>query len=248
MLLLFDIDLTLIETSGAGAAALIAAGKRVFALPSFHDEGVQYAGRLDSVIIADMLRANGLEASAHNIGLLSEEYQDEISRRLATPEAKQRCRALPGVRTLLNAISLQQIDTLGLLTGNYERSGRAKLAACGLDAESFVVRVWAGCAPVQPAKREDLPGVGLSRAQALLGKPLIGRDAVIIGDTVHDVRAARAHDCWCMGVLTGGATGQELLDAGADAVVANLADTSRVLRTFEQWRNARTTQAYIAAT
>lgn len=239
MLLLFDIDLTLIETAGAGADCLVTAGRHVFANPTFHDRGVAYAGRLDSLIIADMLHANHIEPTQANIRLLGDAYVAAMEAKLQTHDARRKCRVLPGVHTLLAALAQEQWPTLGLLTGNYERSGRAKLLACGLDADAFAVRVWAGCAPRQPARREDLPEVGLARASLLLGRTITGRESVIIGDTVHDVRAARAHDCWCLGVLTGSATGPELLEAGADGVVANLADTQRVMKTLTQWRTSQ---------
>jgi phosphoglycolate phosphatase-like HAD superfamily hydrolase len=233
MLLLFDIDLTLIETAGAGSSSLIAAGKRVFGKPDFHDSGVQYAGRLDSLIIPDMLIANGIEPSVANIGMLGEAYVVEIERALEKPAVRAACKVLPGVRPLLHALQQESGFVLGLLTGNYERSGRAKLLACGLDADDFSVRVWAGCAPRHPARREDLPGVALARAGLARGS-----ESVIIGDTIHDARAAREHGCWCLGVLTGSAKADELRANGAHAVFANLGDTPRVLRTLRRWKEA----------
>ena len=54
MLILFDIDLTLISTFGSGMLALEQAGKDLFG-PSFTIKGVEFAGRLDPLIIDDLL-------------------------------------------------------------------------------------------------------------------------------------------------------------------------------------------------
>ena len=59
MIVFFDIDATLIKTQGVGLRALVQAGQELFG-PSFTDQGVEVAGRLDPLIIADMLRQCGL--------------------------------------------------------------------------------------------------------------------------------------------------------------------------------------------
>lgn len=50
------------------------------------------------------------------------------------------------------------------------------------------------------------------------------QDAVMIGDTVYDVRAADAAGVACIGVMCGGISEQELRDAGAAAVYGNPAE------------------------
>ena len=53
----------------------------------------------------------------------------------------------------------------------------------------------------------------------------VGPDrAVMVGDTVYDVRAAAAAGVPCVGVMCGGIGEQELLDAGAVAVYGNPAE------------------------
>ena len=48
--------------------------------------------------------------------------------------------------------------------------------------------------------------------------------AVMVGDTVYDVRAAAAAGVPCIGVLAGGIGERELVDAGAAAVYGNVAE------------------------
>jgi phosphoglycolate phosphatase-like HAD superfamily hydrolase len=51
----------------------------------------------------------------------------------------------------------------------------------------------------------------------------------VVGDTPHDVRAALAHGARAVGVATGAHPAEELLAAGAHAVLPDLADTERAL-------------------
>jgi phosphoglycolate phosphatase-like HAD superfamily hydrolase len=48
--------------------------------------------------------------------------------------------------------------------------------------------------------------------------------AVMVGDTVYDVRAASAAGVACIGVLVGGIGELELREAGAAAVYGNVAE------------------------
>ena len=52
---------------------------------------------------------------------------------------------------------------------------------------------------------------------------------MLVGDTALDVAAALATGARVVGVATGGTTADELVAAGADAVLPDLADTAAVL-------------------
>ena len=53
--------------------------------------------------------------------------------------------------------------------------------------------------------------------------------AVMVGDTVYDVRAARAAGVTVVGLVCGGISEQELREAGADAVYGNVAELLEAL-------------------
>jgi HAD superfamily hydrolase (TIGR01509 family) len=81
-----------------------------------------------------------------------------------------------------------------------------------LDARSLVDG-WTDASDVEQTKPEpDLVLAALERSGA---KP---KDAVMIGDSVWDCRAAKRARVRSVGVLTGGFSEAELLDAGASAV------------------------------
>ena len=62
VLLLFDIDGTLIKTGGAGMRAMVSAAQLIFG-KQFRFDGIQVAGHLDPLIFAEAAKKNGLDGS-----------------------------------------------------------------------------------------------------------------------------------------------------------------------------------------
>ncbi len=220
MLVLFDLDLTLVSTGGAGRGAMEAAGRALFG-PGFARRGVEFAGRLDPVILADLLAANGLEPTPARADAFRRAYRDELE--AALRERADRCRVLPGVPELLDAVE-REGWTLGLLTGNFEETGRLKLRACGLDADRFPVRVWGDASREEPHERHKLVAAALERWRRGPAEA-----AVVIGDTPHDVAGALHHGARPIGVCTGGHDRFALESAGAALVVDDLSDTEALI-------------------
>ena len=221
-LILFDIDATLISTSGVGIRAMEAAGRELFG-PAFASAGVEYAGRLDPLIVRDLLIANGHEPSAANMLTLRNGYRKHLTLKL--PHAEN-ARALPGVPALLDA--LEHRSALGLLTGNYQDTGSLKLRACGIDPDRFPISAWGDESPHTPPDRAHLPPVALDRYRARFGRTADPARCAIIGDTPHDIRCAKANGLRALAVATGMFSVEALTAAGADRVVPDLALTASV--------------------
>jgi hypothetical protein len=108
-LILFDIDATLISTSGVGIRAMEESGRALFG-ESFSSGRVEYAGRLDPLIVRDLLIANGIDPTPANMLLLRDGYRGQLARKLPeTPSA----RSLPGVPALLDALEHGERAALG---------------------------------------------------------------------------------------------------------------------------------------
>lgn len=226
MLVLFDIDATLVSTCGAGIRAMEDAARDLFG-PAAAADGIEYAGRLDPLIIADFCRAAGRLPTREMLAQFRERYRLALARRLRDPGVEPR--PLPGVLDLLRRLRFESSARLGLLTGNFEETGSLKLAACGIDPARFDLAVWGDHSPRDPPDRADLPPVAMRRFSALAGCAVEARHVTIIGDTPHDVRCARAHGCRSLGVATGRFSVAALLDAGADAAVPDLSDTAAIV-------------------
>ncbi|MCW6508910.1 HAD family hydrolase [Lichenifustis flavocetrariae] len=104
---------------------------------------------------------------------------------------------------------------LGLATNDSEASGRAQVAALGLDAH---MEFLAGYDSGHGAKPD--PGMVLAFA-AYLGVP--PESIAMVGDSRHDMTAARAAGAVAVAVLTGPATREDLLSE-ADHVLDGIED------------------------
>jgi phosphoglycolate phosphatase len=231
MLIFFDVDATLITTHRAGVAAMEVAGRELFG-DAFTVEKTEFAGRLDPLILVDLLRDNGVEVSAANLRAMRDGYRRHLPGMLR----ERLCRPCPGVPALLDALKENRLEeptyagpVLGLLTGNYADTGQIKLRACGIDPGRFEVHVWGDESPHDPPCRDHLPEIGLSRYRERYGRAIEPTLVTIIGDTPHDIACAKAHGCRSLGVATGVHSVKQLAAAGADRAVQDLSETGAVL-------------------
>jgi phosphoglycolate phosphatase len=216
MLILFDIDGTLLLTERAGVASMLVAGRELFG-EHFSFDGIAVAGRLDSLIWRDLCARNGVDDTQANHDRFRARYGQALAVRLTDDPT---ARALPGVTTLLNDLRRRDALVLGLLTGNYPETGRLKIASAGIDPDQFLVAAWG----IDGAARRELPPVAMRRHRELLGRDVAPAHVTIIGDTPHDVDCAKHNGCRVVAVATGSFTTEQLADAGADLVVTNLED------------------------
>lgn len=229
MLLLFDIDGTLLLSRGAGAEAVLAACHELFGR-EFEVERRSFAGHLDPLIWRDLCARNGVDDPER----FHDDFRRTYTRLLGELFERDvgRAYALAGVRELLDALRERERAgdplTLGLLTGNYPETGRMKVRAAGLDPAWFPVTVFGDDGP----DRRSLVPVARERHAAHSGRHLDGDRVIVIGDTPRDVDCARAHGCRSLAVATGSHTLDELERAGADLTLGDLTDTAAVIDWF----------------
>lgn len=226
MLILFDIDATLLTTTRAGVRAMGLAGRELCG-DSFDEHRIEYSGRLDPLIIRDLLTLHGATADAAAIDRFRGRYRAHLEQLLVDRSLAQPC---PGVMDLLAALPPVRGVSLGLLTGNFPETGEMKLRAAGIDPALFTVAAWGCDSPHDPPARDHLPPVALERFAAKHQRKIDPARAVIIGDTPHDVSCARAHGLRSLAVATGMFTVDELAEAGADRAVATVEDTQDIVR------------------
>jgi phosphoglycolate phosphatase-like HAD superfamily hydrolase len=152
----------------------------------------------------------------------TERYFAHLADELARGTA--RGRVLPGVRPLLDALAERNDRTLALLTGNFEESARLKLEQFDL-WRYFVCGAFGGDA----ADRNGLVPVALQRSVSRGHFCAEAARVVVVGDTPYDVACASAAGARSIAVATGSASVEQLREAGADVVFADLADTAAVL-------------------
>ncbi len=221
-LVLFDIDGTLVSAGGVSARALEAALVLTFGTAG-PAAGYDYSGKTDPQIVRELMRGAGLgDAAIEERRPLALERYRGASRGVDPPRARP---GEAGVLALLEALEREPGVRLGLLTGNLEPCARLKLQPIG--ANPFFAF---GAYGSDDEDRYRLPPVALVRAREATGIAFEGRDAVIVGDSVHDVRCGRGVGVRAVAVATGKTTPETLAAAAPDALVPDFSDTAAGLR------------------
>jgi len=225
MLILFDIDATLLTTTRAGIKAMGSAGRELYG-PSFDEHAVEYSGRLDPLIIRDLLTIHGQSVHDDAVESFRAGYRKHLGILLRDTSLAKPC---PGIMDLLGVLTNRSDITLGLLTGNFPETGGMKLRAAGIDPDWFPITAWGNESRIHPPARNHLPPVALERYASRTGRPADPGRTVIIGDTPHDVACARAHGLRSLAVATGLFTVDQLAASGADRAIATLENTRDVV-------------------
>jgi phosphoglycolate phosphatase-like HAD superfamily hydrolase len=215
LLVLWDIDGTLVDGAGHGRDAFTDAYRTVV--------GRDFAGTIEMAGRTDHLIAKAMLGEEHE---RLPRMLEELATALAAREEAMRAegRAFPGAREALEALAARDDLVQSLLTGNLEVNAALKLSAFGL--EPFLDWEVGGYGSDPHDERTDLVEVARQRARAKYGEPT---DTVLVGDTPLDVRAAHGADARAVAVATGPYGPDELRDSGADAVLDDLRDTERVV-------------------
>jgi phosphoglycolate phosphatase len=221
-LVLFDIDGTLVSAGGVSARALVAALVATFGTAG-GIEGYDYSGKTDPQIVRELMRGAGFDDAAVDARLVPAlvSYRARLAEWIRPADV----RAKPGILPLLEALARESDVVLGLLTGNLEPCARLKLEPVG--ANRFF---GFGAFGSDHEDRYRLPEVALARAHAATGISFLGRDTVIVGDSVHDVLCGRAIGVRAVAVATGKTPPERLAAAGADVVLRDFGDTGAGLR------------------
>jgi phosphoglycolate phosphatase-like HAD superfamily hydrolase len=220
-LVLFDIDGTLLSIGAINRSILMDALREVYGTEGSAGS-CNFAGKMDSNIIYEVLYNGGLSTAA-----ISEKFERakttyiEMFRTYAKPSDVI---LMEGIRELLDELSGHSELMLGLLTGNFEASGRHKLLLPEINHYfSF------GAFADDGEHRNDLPLVAVHRAHQLTGIQFSDQDIIIIGDTEHDIICARVLNAKSIAVATGTYSTEELKKHHPHVLYENLSCTDAVL-------------------
>ena len=219
MLYLFDIDGTLVDTGGAGMAALNEATRELFG-----NEGppLDLAGSTDLGIVANIHAHFEIEPTRERIDTYFRLYLERLDLNLTAGSYPGK--VFSGVTEMLAALAEREGTTIGLLTGNIAGGAAAKMRHYKLD-HHFPFGAY-GC---DHADRNLLGPIALKRAAAHAGRSFTAGETWIIGDTPKDIACAHAIGARCLAVATGRFTAEDLEKSGADKVVETLEDAAGVI-------------------
>lgn len=215
MLVIWDVDGTLVDAAGAGHRALVRAVEAVLGYPP-DAQGLDYAGRSDRAIIEELLTRSGGRPLT-DWPRVRDRYpyylQDELKHSAG--------RALPGAASVLAAIDAEPDMAQVLGTGNLEAGAWIKLGHFGL-ARYFATGGFGDFHRTRPPILAEA-----WRAAARHYERAFPR-AVVVGDTPRDAEAARALGLPVLLVATGRYRRHDLLGF-APRVLTSLTPTDVVL-------------------
>lgn len=213
--ILFDIDGTLIVTGGAGAASWRLAFDELYGIPA-------EIGRYTDTGMTDPdVGRKTFEAVLHRKPE-RREFAKLLERRLhylyRTVAESEGYRVLAGVEELLPRL-IDDGYLLGLVTGNLEAAAHIKLHRARLNRFfSF------GGYGSDSSDRAEVTRIAIRRAVLVYGEPIAPEQAIVVGDTPHDIEAAHAAGVECVGVGSHHFDVEELRAAHADYAIGSLAE------------------------
>ncbi len=211
---LFDIDGTLLNTGGAGLAAMEAALEQAFGV-RLDGQSVPTAGRTDRAIVVDMLRRFDLPTDDAALSKFTRAYFRQLEKTLS----QRRGLVLPGVPELLQRLHQLPHVSVGLLTGNFREGARLKLQHYGL-ADYFPF----GGFGDRHLDRDDVAREAWAEVQRRFGDAVTVERVWVVGDTPADIQCARAIGARAVAVGTGILPNELVRAAGPDVFLDDLTD------------------------
>ncbi len=213
--ILFDIDGTLIDTGGAGAASWRLAFDELYDIPA------DIGKFTDSGMTDPEVGRKTFEAVLHREPE-RKEFTRLLERRLhhlhQTVEESEGYRVLAGVEELLPRL-IEDGYLVGLVTGNTEAAAHIKLHRAKLNRFfSF------GGYGSDSNERPEVTRIALQRANLVYGETVGPDQAIAVGDTPLDVTGAHAAGIECVGVGSHKFNADQLREAGADYAISSLED------------------------
>jgi phosphoglycolate phosphatase-like HAD superfamily hydrolase len=209
ILYLFDIDGTLLHARRSGSRAF----DKVFSRDHGIERacaGVRFGGKTDPALVDEVFQAKlGRPASEHE----RTAFLDAYLQTLRTDLACNGVDVMDGVVETLTWLAARPEVVLGVATGNVRAGAEAKLAAAGLD-HYFSLGGY-GC---DSQLRAELVATAIARGRQ---RGEID-EIVVVGDTIHDISAARACGAVAAAVTTGSDSAEAL--SHADVVFSSLAE------------------------
>ncbi len=215
-LVLFDIDGTLLSAGLVFRKVLADVLIEIYGTAGAVDR-YDFPGRTDPEIVRGLLSGAGVDAAV--IDAKMQTALQTFAGRLVATLRGDMIRPKPGIPQLLDRLAGDENVTLAVLTGNLEPCARAKLAPLGLN-RYFPF----GAFGSDHEHRRELPAIAVERAHRATGRRFAGKNVVIVGDTVFDVRCGQGIGARAVAVAAS-ATPRAALEAeNPDAVIDNFGD------------------------
>jgi phosphoglycolate phosphatase len=212
LVVLFDIDETLVHTGGSGARSWNAAFEKLYGTPA--DIGKHSsAGETDPQVgRATFQGVLGRDPSTEELTKIYAAYLLHLAEDIWQSE---QYRVLAGAEKTLMELGGEGV-VLGLISGAMEGAARTKLVPANLN-RFFLFGAYGSDSP----DRVEITRIAIARAASLC-EDLSPSEVFVVGDTPRDIEAAKAAGAVSVGVASGHYSAEELMAAGPDHVLRSL--------------------------
>ena len=212
VLLLWDLDETLVTTAGAGERSIVRSARKHWSV-DVDLSLIPYAGCTDRRIGHLIRKHFGIAEDESTLRAYLDDFVNYVSEELPDSDA----RILPGVSEVVEAAHTSPDHSQGLLTGNLRAAAEAKLVPFGLwDYFSF------GAFADDAIERLDLGPIALARASECYGVTFAREEVTVIGDTPHDIACAHAIGARSLAVASGRFSPEQLAECEPTCLVCSL--------------------------
>lgn len=215
LILLFDIDGTLIKTGSAGKYAMSDAFTELFKIKDGL-EGISFAGSTDLGIYDSALTKHSIDPDkAVPESVFRSKYLELLGKYLKEKPNGQEI--LPGVTEFLEFLKNREDIYVSLVTGNYREGAKIKLSHFDIDHHFN-----GGAFGCDFANRNLLPPLAIKRIQEN-GYLLPPNNRIwIIGDTIKDIECAKTNNLPSLITFTGFSPRQEIIRLKPEMTLENL--------------------------
>jgi phosphoglycolate phosphatase len=214
VVVLFDVDETLVHTGGSGARSWKAAFDKLYGVPADIGEHSS-AGETDPQVARETFKGVlGRNPSDDELDRLYALYLLHLAEDILV---SAQYRALPGAEQTLVKLGEEGV-MLGLVSGAMEGAARTKLIPANFN-RFFIFGAYGSDSP----DRAELTGLAIDKAVRLHGQ-LTSDQVYVVGDTPHDIEATKAAGAVSVGVASGHYSIDQLEEAGGDHVLGSLED------------------------
>jgi phosphoglycolate phosphatase len=212
VVVLFDVDETLVHTGGSGARSWNAAFEKLYGVPADIGQHTS-AGETDPQVAGETFRGVlGRDPSADELDNIYAQYLLHLADDIWSSE---QYKVLPGAETILSRL-VESGVILGLVSGAMEGAARTKLMPANLN-RFFLFGAYGS----DSADRGELTSLAIAKA-ARLHDTLTPDQCFVVGDTPLDIDAAKHAGAVSIGVATGRYSTAELRAAGSGHVLESL--------------------------
>ena len=212
---LFDIDSTLLGGDNhVHDNAFDYVFTNIYELSGVHKKDINTIGMTDRQIIYEILQSHSVPK-----GIITSKIDlatSTMAEYFYQHEIESKYTLLPGVLGILNKLKNLKIP-MGLLTGNFEKIAWRKLKLAGI--EQYFSFGGFGDSSIY---RSDLIPIAKKNAELFLKTSLNFKDLIIIGDSLLDIKCAKAGGIFCIAVATGNVPYDVLLQAQPELAIHTL--------------------------